>query len=242
MMDYQNQLVSEANRAYVRYQSLKDEVKLLAINTNQKIPEILVVSKGQNVELLSNFSKLNLGNVLGFAENKVQEFQKKYDIIGDAAQWHFIGRLQTNKIKVLPNKVHLIHGLDRIPLLDALNELALMTDYVFQVLIQVNISGETTKAGVTPEKLFEFIDICGKRPGVQVQGLMTMAPQVENPEEIRWIFKEAKKLFEECKRSGYDSICMKILSMGMSHDFRIAIEEGSTLIRIGSAIFQDKSN
>ena len=154
--------------------------------------------------------------------------------------WHIIGRLQTNKVKYLDQRISLIHSLDRISLAEALQARGQKIDYVFPVLVQVNVSGESTKAGIESENLKDFLLSLSKMGNISVKGLMTIAPYTEEPEDVRHIFKKLKKLSVDMARERVENISMEVLSMGMSGDYTIAVEEGSTIVRIGSALYGER--
>lgn len=180
---------------------------------------------------------INLGlNDIG--ENRVQEIMDKYDSLNkDNLNWNMIGHLQTNKVKYIIDKVNLIHSLDRLSLAKELNKRARKVDKVIDVLIQVNIAKEESKFGLEKEEIWNFLEKLKKYPFIAVKGLMVMAPFDEEPENIRHVFKETKSLFEDIKKKDIDYIEMKYLSMGMTNDFEVAIEEGANLIRVGTGIF-----
>ncbi len=160
--------------------------------------------------------------ITDIGENKVQEIERKYNDLGPIVNYHMIGSLQSNKVKDVIDKVCLIHSLDRKSLLKEINKRGRQEDKVINCLIQMNISKEETKSGVYEEDLEEFLKLVENYEYVRVQGLMTMAPHADNPEDIRWVFTKMKK---------------KYLSMGMSNDYNIAIEEGSNMVRVGTKIF-----
>jgi len=170
-------------------------------------------------------------------ENRVQELREKADIIKDDVRWHLIGHLQTNKVKYIIDKVSLIHSMDRIELANEVQKRAGKLGITVPVLVQVNVAGEDTKFGISPEETIEFVRYLSRMPNIKVKGLMTIAPLVENPEEVRWVFENLRKLLIDIRRERIDNIDMEHLSMGMSNDFEIAIEEGATMVRIGTAIF-----
>lgn len=170
-------------------------------------------------------------------ENRVQELVDKYNHIQGTVQWHLIGTLQTNKVKNIIDKVAMIHSLDRWALAEEISKRAQGIGRKCPVLVQVNVSGETTKSGFAPQELADFISAAAKLPGIQIQGLMTMAPFVANPEETRPVFRELKRLATEIADLQVPGVAMQHLSMGMSNDYWVAIEEGATLVRVGSRIF-----
>ena len=175
-----------------------------------------------------------------FGENRVQEFLKKYEELSDLPiDWHFIGRLQTNKVKYLMGKVSLIHSLDRESLADEIDKRAKKSGIVQEVLIEVNVGGEETKGGVEPENLRALFEYTLSRENIRVLGLMTIPPYLEDPEKVRPFFAKLRKMKEDLEREF--SMKLPHLSMGMSHDFEVAIEEGATIVRVGTLLFGERS-
>jgi pyridoxal phosphate enzyme (YggS family) len=168
-----------------------------------------------------------------FGENRVQEMMEKYDSFPDAT-WHLIGHLQKNKVKYVVGKAKLIHSVDSFELAEEINRIAEKKNLVQDILLEVNISGEITKYGLTTEEIKDIIIKIRELGHIRVKGIMTMAPLTEDKDYVRWVFKEAKKLFDLLKQqsSSFDT-----LSMGMSSDFALAVEEGATMVRVGSLIF-----
>jgi len=176
-----------------------------------------------------------------FGENRVQEFLKKYEELKELPiDWHFIGRLQTNKVKYVIDKVNLIHSLDRTSLADELQKRAAKKGIKkVPVLIEVNVGGEETKGGVAPEEAPALLEYALKNaPALEVRGLMTIPPYREDPEEVRPYFARLRELRDKLQREF--AIPLPHLSMGMSHDFEVAVEEGATIVRVGSAIFGER--
>lgn len=169
-------------------------------------------------------------------ENRVQEIVRKEPMF-DGANIHMIGQLQTNKVHKLPKSVKLIQSIDRPSLLEKLEAAGEKEDFIYHGLIQVNPAGEIQKGGVSPEDLPALLDFAQALSHVRIEGLMMVAPFSENLEEIRPFFRKMRKLFEKIGNRSYNQITMNILSMGMSHDYTVALEEGSNMIRVGSAIF-----
>ena len=173
-----------------------------------------------------------------FGENKIQEAQKKIEALGvEDFHWHFIGHLQKNKVKNIFGLFELIHSVDSIPLAELIHRGSLKLDRVTHILIQVNVSGEAAKSGVSPEQLEETLRQTSKFSGVKVQGLMTIPPYDPDPEKSRKYFARLRELRDSMNKTGIENIELKELSMGMSNDFEIAIEEGATLVRVGTAVF-----
>ncbi|SCJ54997.1 Predicted enzyme with a TIM-barrel fold [uncultured Clostridium sp.] len=194
---------------------------------------LVAVSKTKPVEDILEAYEIGIRN---FGENKVQELVDKYDKLPKDISWHLIGSLQTNKVKYIVGKVTLIHSLSSIKLLEKIELEYGKKDMIADVLIQVNIGREASKGGVLEEDLEELIQAIEKCDNVRVKGIMVIIPK-GNDDENRYYFKKSFEIFEELKNNSYKNISMEILSMGMTHDYKIAIEEESNLIRIGTGIF-----
>jgi len=172
-----------------------------------------------------------------FGENKVQEAIPKLEELPDDLYWHFIGHLQSNKVKYVFPRFYLIHSLDRISLAKEINKRAQERGEGARVLVQVNVAEEKSKYGLSLHDTKDFIEKIAKEyPYIKIKGLMTMAPYVEDPEEVRPVFKRLKELSDSINIDGVE---LKELSMGMTNDFEVAVEEGATMVRIGRAIFGD---
>ena len=171
-----------------------------------------------------------------FGESRAQDFLKKLELLKDLPiDWHFIGRLQTNKVKYIIDKVSLIHSVDRPNLAEEINKRAEKIQKVQDVLIEVNVGGEETKGGVSPEELKNLFEYCLNLKNIRVLGLMAIPPYEEDPEKVRPYFIKLRKLKEMLEKDY--GIKLPHLSMGMSNDFEVAVEEGATILRIGSALF-----
>ena len=179
-----------------------------------------------------------------FGENRVQEALGKIDRLGQLGQggpkWHFIGHLQKNKVKQIVGRFGLIHSVDSTALAQVINEKSLVGNLITSVLIQVNVSGEASKSGMAPDELESALGALSKMPAVKVEGLMTIPPFAPDPEKSRGVFARLRELRDKMAGLGMEGICLNELSMGMSNDFTVAIEEGATLVRVGSAIFGDR--
>lgn len=212
---------------------VRERIKAAAKRAGRHPGEIKVVAVTKSVgpKLIERVMSCGLNT---FGENRVQELLAKIPHLPDGIEWHFIGRLQTNKVKKLIGRVSLIHSLDRWDLAQAISREALRTGTQVRVLVQVNVLGERTKAGITPQEVKDFVKEAVSLPGVLVCGLMTIAPF---DGDARTCFRQLKEIFEGLKRGGVPGLKMEYLSMGMSADFEVAVEEGANLLRIGSAIF-----
>lgn len=175
-----------------------------------------------------------------FGENYIQELAAKLEQVQEAVQWHVIGHLQSNKVKYIAGRVALIHSVDRLSLAEEINRQWGKLGQLCPVLIQVNISGESTKSGTTEEGALQLVRDCALLPNIRVQGLMTMPPIFDDPEAARPCFAELRRLSRMIDAAGIPGVEMKELSMGMSGDFEAAIQEGATLVRVGTAIFGER--
>lgn len=194
--------------------------------------QVVAVSKGQSID---SIMKVYQEGCRDFGESRVQEALEKMKTAPDDIAWHFIGSLQKNKVSKVIGKFKLIHSVDSFELAEKISELSLQEKLVTSVLVQVNASGELSKHGLSPNECQEQFTRFLGLSGIHVQGLMTMAPFVENEEAIRQCFRNLRQLRDQLQTVHQHSL--PLLSMGMSHDYPIAIEEGATLLRIGTAIF-----
>ncbi len=222
-----------------RLKEVEERIRLACERAGRKREEVLLLgaSKGVPPERLREFFNCGLST---FGENRVQEFLKKWESLRDLSiDWHFIGRLQSNKVKYIIDKVNLIHSLDRDSLLEEIERRAKAIGKVQGVLIEVNVGGEETKGGVEPKELKAFFERCLKAENIKVLGLMCIPPYREDPQEVRPYFSLLRRLKEELEREF--GVSLPHLSMGMSHDFEVAIEEGATIVRIGTLLFGERS-
>jgi pyridoxal phosphate enzyme (YggS family) len=196
--------------------------------------KLIAVTKTVDVERIKNVGEYG---VFDFGENRVQELLEKYDKFDESIKWHLIGHLQTNKVKYIIEKVHMIHSVDSIELAREINNRAANAGRKIDILVQINVSGEETKFGIKPEEAEDFINTVSQLGNVTIRGLMTIAPYAENTEEIRPVFKNLYNIYIDIKRKKIDNVYMDYLSMGMSNDFEIAIQEGANIVRIGTGIF-----
>ena len=195
---------------------------------------LIAVSKTKPVSLIRE--AMACGQV-DFGENKVQELCKKLEEIREPLRWHLIGHLQRNKVKYVVDKACLIHSVDSERLAQEIQKEAAKRDLVCPVLVEVNVGGEETKSGVSPQEALPLVRSIAALPNVKVKGLMTVAPPVEKPEDARIYFKELRELADTIRKEAIPGVEMKELSMGMTGDFEAAIEEGATMVRVGTAIF-----
>lgn len=196
---------------------------------------ILAVTKTRTAEEINEVIELGIVNV---GENRVQELISKYDSVSDKARWHLIGNLQKNKVKYIADKVCMIHSVDSISLAEEIDRRCKKINKIMDILIEVNISGEESKSGISPDKIYDFIDIVQNLENVKIQGLMTMAPRLAPEDELHIIFSSLTSLSKDISSHSYKNVSMHYLSMGMSGDYEIAICEGSDIVRIGTALFK----
>ena len=195
---------------------------------------LIAVSKTKPIEMLQEAYDLG---VRVFGENKVQEITAKYDALPDDIHWHMIGHLQTNKVKYIIDKVDLIHSVDSVKLAETIEKEAAKHNLTANILIEVNVAQEESKFGLKTEEVLPFIEKIANFEHIKVCGLMTIAPFVDNPEENRHIFANLHKLSVDINEKNIDNVYVNILSMGMTNDYEVAIEEGATMVRVGTGIF-----
>jgi pyridoxal phosphate enzyme (YggS family) len=237
--------------AYIYYSSKKMIVENLQI-LRKRIIEVCsrCGRSAEDVQLLAvskTFSADAIHEAIAagqkeFGENYVQELREKRETFsGSDVRWHFIGHLQSNKVKYLAEYVHLIHSVDDVELGNEIDRRAAKVGRVQDVLVEVHTTDEATKYGVAPEKTIALIKELALLPHVCVRGLMTMGPFADDPNRSRSSFRQVVELKKQIEREGIEHVEMKQLSMGMTHDFEVAIEEGATIVRIGTAIFGTRS-
>lgn len=205
-----------------------------AAGRNENEVTLIAVSKTKPVEMIKEAYDTGIRD---FGENKVQEIMEKYPLLPSDIRWHLIGHLQTNKVKYIIDKVCMIHSVDSLKLAEEISRQAVKHNVTVDILIEVNVAAEESKFGVRPE---DAIDLCrdiSTLPGIRIRGLMTVAPFTSDPEENRPVFCALRQLFVDIGGKNIDNVCMDCLSMGMSGDYTVAIEEGATFVRVGTSIF-----
>ena len=207
-------------------------------NRSREEVTLIAVSKTKPVSMLQEVYNLGIRN---FGENKVQELIEKHPQLPSDIQWHMIGHLQRNKVKQVINKATLIHSVDSLRLAEAIEMEAAKKNIVANILIEVNIAEEDSKYGFKEEEVLLAVEQIAKFPHVRIKGLMTIAPFVENPEENRIVFARLRKLSVDIESKNIDNVSVGILSMGMTNDYQVAIEEGATMIRVGTGIFGERN-
>ena len=198
---------------------------------------LVAVSKTKPLDLLNEAYEAGCRD---FGENYVQELTDKIPQMPEDVRWHMIGHLQTNKVKYLIGKTYLIHSVDTVKLAREIGKQSEKAGIVTDILLEVNVAGEESKFGFAPENIIDSVKEIAKIPGICVKGLMTSAPICDDPEENRVYFRKLKQLSIDIKKQNIDNVYMGFLSMGMSGDYEIAIDEGSTFVRVGTAIFGER--
>ncbi|RGY02508.1 YggS family pyridoxal phosphate-dependent enzyme [Blautia sp. OF03-15BH] len=208
--------------------------------SGRKREEVLLVavSKTKPVEMIE---EIMAAGIVEFGENKPQELRDKYEVLPKNLHFHMIGHLQTNKIKYVIDRAVLIHSIDSIRLAEAVNAEAKKHDRIMPVLVEVNVAQEESKSGFLVEETEKAIREIAKLSNIRVEGLMTIAPFVENAEENRQYFVKLRKLSVDIAAKNIDNVTMHHLSMGMTGDYEVAIEEGATMVRVGTGIFGERN-
>ena len=199
---------------------------------------LIAVSKTKPVEMLQEIYDENIRD---FGENKVQELCSKMGQLPSDIRWHMIGHLQRNKVKYIVGKVELIHSVDTYRLAEEINIQAKKQNVIVPILVEVNIAHEESKFGISAEDAILLVEEISKLENIRIKGLMTIAPYVENPEDNRLYFRKIKQLSVDITNKNIDNVFMEILSMGMTGDYMVAIEEGATMVRVGTGIFGERN-
>ena len=198
---------------------------------------LIAVSKTKPVEDLQEIYDAGKRD---FGENKVQELCAKMEVMPQDIKWHMIGHLQRNKVKYIVGNVALIHSVDSFRLAEEINIQAKKKGIVVPILVEVNIAEEESKFGVTREDAMELVRQIATLDAIEIKGLMTIAPYVTDPEENRPVFKKLKELSVDIENKNINNVTMSVLSMGMTGDYEVAIEEGATMVRVGTGIFGER--
>lgn len=223
---------------------IRERIVKAAQQSGRNLDDVQLVAVSKNFDADNVKEAMNCSQQI-FGENKVQEAREKIPLAGGNAQWHMIGRLQKNKAKYIPGLFSMVHSVDSFELAEALNNAMAkavnkkteLSSEILDILIQVNVAMEESKGGTNEAELIDLIKRISDLPYIKIKGLMTIPPNTEKPEETRVYFKKLRSLRDIVAAKNIANVAMKELSMGMSKDFDIAIEEGATLVRVGSAIF-----
>lgn len=200
----------------------REEVTLIAVSKTKPVRDIYEVMET---------------GIKDFGENKVQEMCDKMEMIQQPLNWHMIGHLQRNKVKYIVDKATLIHSVDSLRLAQQINQEAQKKSVESNILIEVNVAEEESKFGLSTAEVIQMVEEISKLPSVHIKGLMTVAPFTDNPEENRPYFRNLKQLAVDIAEKNIDNVTMSVLSMGMTGDYEVAIEEGATMVRVGTGIF-----
>lgn len=208
------------------------------VGRDEKEVTLVSVSKTKPIEMLWEAYE---AGARYFGENKVQEICEKHDQLPEDVHWQMIGHLQRNKVKQVVGKVELIHSVDSMRLAEEINKESEKKGIITDILLEVNMAKEESKFGLMPEEVMEFVHEIVRLKNIRVQGLMTIAPFVEDPEENRKHFANLRKLFVDIGKEKVNNVNMSVLSMGMSNDYIVAVEEGATMVRVGTKIFGERN-
>lgn len=207
------------------------------VGRNPEEVTLVAVSKTKPVEMLQEAYD---AGARVFGENKVQEIMDKYDRLPSDIQWHMIGHLQRNKVKYIIDKVAMIHSVDSVRLAQTIEAEAAKKDIVMPVLVEVNVAEEESKFGLSTDEVIPFLEEISQYPHIAVKGLMTIAPFVDDAEENRGVFVKLKKLSVDIAAKNINNVTMSVLSMGMTGDYQVAVQEGATMVRVGTGIFGER--
>jgi pyridoxal phosphate enzyme (YggS family) len=217
-------------------ETINEKIKKAALKANRNPQEIKLVAVTKTATIEQIKEAISAGvKIIG--ENKVQEAKEKYQILSADIEWHLVGHLQTNKVKYAIEIFDLIHSVDSIKLAKEIDKRSLQFGMITNVLVEVNVSGEETKYGIKPEEVEHFLEEISEFTRIRIRGLMTIAPITEDKEEVRPYFRKLRELSKEIKSKNIKNVRMDYLSMGMTEDFEVAIEEGANMVRIGRGIF-----
>ena len=217
-------------------ENINAKIEAACQRSGRKREEVLflVVSKTIDVPRIKEAVACGMTSL---GENKAQEIMDKYEPMGEGIKWHLIGHLQTNKVKYIIDKVELIHSVESIKLAEEISKRAVAKGVTANILLEVNVAGEESKFGIKPEECEQMVREISVMPNIVIKGLMTVAPAVENEEENRKYFRQMKQLLVDINSKKIDNVNMTELSMGMTGDYEVAIEEGATIVRIGTGVF-----
>ncbi len=219
---------------------VEQNIQAACKKANRKREEItlIAVSKTKPVEMLQEIYD---EGIRYFGENKVQEMCDKMEVLPQDICWHMIGHLQTNKVKYIVGKTALIHSVDSLHLANEIQKQAVKKEVKVPILVEINIAQEQSKFGIHKEEAMKLVQEISQLDHLEIKGLMTIAPFVDNPEDNRCYFKEIKQLSVDITRQNIHNVSMDVLSMGMTGDYMVAIEEGATMIRVGTGIFGERN-
>lgn len=219
---------------------VEENIKKACEKVGRDVNEVTLIAVSKTKPYTAIEEALPTG-VKDYGENKVQELCDKYEILPKDIKWHMIGHLQRNKVKYLVGKASLIHSVDSIRLAEQIEKEHAKADEIANILIEVNMAQEESKFGITSEETEQLVREIAKFPHIRIKGLMTIAPYTDNPESNRVYFRNMKKLSVDIENKNIDNVSMSVLSMGMTGDYQVAVEEGATLVRVGTGIFGERN-
>ena len=226
LSDNYNKVLDNINLACARSGRSSDEVTLIAVSKTKTV---------------SDLQEVYDAGCRDFGENKVQEIMDKIGELPDDIRWHMIGHLQTNKVKYIVDKVYMIHSVDSVKLVDTISKEAVKKDVTVKILIEVNVAGEESKFGTGLDDASRLYDYASGKPGIEVCGFMTIAPYTVDAEENRQYFVDLRQLSVDMITQSNHNINGMVLSMGMTGDYEVAVEEGATMVRVGTGIFGERN-
>ena len=226
LSDNYNKVLDNINLACARSGRSSDEVTLIAVSKTKPV---------------SDLQEVYDAGCRDFGENKVQEIMDKIGELPDDIRWHMIGHLQTNKVKYIVDKVYMIHSVDSVKLVDTISKEAVKKDVTVKILIEVNVAGEESKFGTGLDDARRLYDYASGKPGIEVCGFMTIAPYTVDAEENRQYFVDLRQLSVDMITQSNHNINGMVLSMGMTGDYEVAVEEGATMVRVGTGIFGERN-
>ena len=217
-------------------ENVERKIQAACDRSGRKREDVLLLAVSKTIDVPRIKEAVECG-LTSLGENKVQEIMDKYEPMGEGVKWHLIGHLQTNKVKYIIDKVELIHSVDSLKLAEEISKRAKAKGITANILLEINAASEESKFGLKPEECEEAVREISILDNIKIRGLMTVAPNVENPEENRIYFKQMKQLLVDINAKKIDNVNMDVLSMGMTGDYEVAIEEGATIVRVGTGIF-----
>lgn len=219
---------------------VRENIKMACENAGRDPQEVTLISVSKTKPIPMLQEAYDAGS-RDFGENKVQEIMDKYPALPTDIRWHMIGHLQRNKVKYIVDKVHLIHSVDSLRLAEEISSQAEKKQVEVNILVEVNIAQEESKFGTSRAEALQLVEEIARLPHVHIQGLMTIAPFVEDPEDNRKYFRQIRELSVDIMQKNIDNVNMSVLSMGMTGDYMVAIEEGATMVRVGTGIFGERN-
>ena len=219
--------------------AIREQVAQAARRSGRKPEDVLLLAVSKTKPVSAVQEAIACGQH-AFGENKVQEIMDKYDAVGPEASWHLIGHLQTNKVKYIVDKVAMIHSVESVKLAEEIEKRAAAKNICVDILVEINIAAEESKFGIQPKDTESFLRQIALFPHIRIRGLMTVAPFVLDAEQNRVYFRQMRQLLVDMNAKKIDNVNMDTLSMGMSGDFQVAIEEGATIVRVGTSIFGER--